>query len=78
MKKRNGNRNVTREPKINDIPNNIVTILKYMGCLLILKGPVITRDDGTLKGFSVVLCCLNSLSAQISRKNPKTRNKMPK
>ncbi len=66
-----------KEPMINAAPNKIKNIPKYMGCLLILKGPETSKELGIKCGLTVVLLFLNIESALKLRKIPKIISKAP-
>ena len=55
--------------------NKIISIPRYIGFLENLNIPDVTKEDACLgsKGFTVVLCLLNDLTADIKTTSPKIR-----
>jgi hypothetical protein len=64
-------------PIIIAIPRRMKIIPRYIGCLLILKTPVVISAVDSLNGFTVVLNVLNDLSAIRLRTTPIKSGTMP-
>lgn len=64
-------------PKRTAPPRRIITIPRYMGFLLKVKGPSSIRKLDFSNGLTVVFFCLNKRSAQIFNHIPAPMNKMP-
>ncbi len=75
--KTDGARRVKAEPKRMASPKRIAAIPKYMGCLLILKGPHVISREGFSPGFTVVPARLKMRSVQMLRTAPKAIGTIP-
>jgi hypothetical protein len=68
---------LTSDPNKIASPNRIISIPRYIGCLLMENGPVLINIEGTSFGLTVVLYLLKRASVHTLRIIPIIKSNIP-